>query len=363
MQNPDKTIAVEKEAITQLKNINKKSLKQKCKNLAKKLMGRAADPKDMIFWPAGMLLLGLTEIRDDQLSASVRKESCIEAVEEYHALWTSRQGGRVRFVDDALAGFSLLRMYEITADGKYLDSAHRIFAFLKDTAKDSERSIIYNVSGRDDFILADGVGMTALFLSYYGSVLKGLDVEDEAREAFDLAALQLINFRKNGCDSRTHLPYHAYSLTKGKLGILGWGRAVGWILMGVAGCAMYLPEDHEHRQTIMEWAKELVETAISYQRSDGAIAWDLPCMEGHVDSSATGMIGWSIKKIGSVMTDGLVESEDVLDKLDKALLYLTESSGKVIDSLSPCEDLAVHRQVYGTNAWGQGAVLACLKAK
>ena len=59
----------------------------------------------------------------------------------------------------------------------------------------------------------------------------------------------------------------------------------------------------------------------------------------------------------------IIESEDVLDKLDKALLYLTESSGKVIDSLSPCEDLAVHRQVYGTNAWGQGAVLACLKAK
>ena len=176
MQNPDKTIAVEKEAITQLKNINKKSFKYKCKNLAKKLMGRAADPKDMIFWPAGMLLLGLTEIRDDQLNSSVRKEACIEAFEEYHDLWISRQGGRVRFVDDALAGFSLLRMYEITADGKYLDSAHRIFAFLKDTAKDSEKSIIYNVSGRDDFILADGVGMTALFLSYYGSVLKGLDV-------------------------------------------------------------------------------------------------------------------------------------------------------------------------------------------
>ena len=393
MQSPDKTSIIEKEAIAQLERINQKTFLAKCKNVAKKIMKRAAEPKDMIFWPAGMLMLGLTEagqieqeaesaksgMEDELKAADSTKpdtkdglkaadstkpdtEDGLKAVEKYHDKWKSKQKGKVRYVDDALAGYSLLRMYETFGDSKYLDSANRIYSFLKNTSKNSEDSIIYNVSGKDDFILADGAGMTALFLSYYGYIMRSLGVEDESKKAFNLASLQLINYKNNGIDNRSGLPYHGYSLTKGKLGILGWGRAVGWIMMGLAGCVSYLPVDSDQRKQLIEWSEEIVKTVVSYQRDDGSWAWDLPCMEGHVDASATGMIGWSIKKLTPFMPRLTNELKSSNDKTDKALLPLTESSGKVLDSLSACEDLAVHRQVYGVNAWGQGAALACLKA-
>ncbi len=365
MQNSDMIIAIQREAVIQLHNNNKKPLKDACKDYIKKFIGRATSPKDMLFWPSGMLLLGITEKCSDKLSDISKsiEESYVKEVNGYYDLWSSKQKGRICYVDDALAGVSILRMYEATGNSKYLDTAHNIYAFLKNTSKDSGNSIIYNVSGKDDFILADGVGMTALFLSYYGYIISGLGLEDEAKEAYNLSSIQIINFMKNGCDSRTHLPYHGYSLTKGKLGILGWGRAVGWIMMGIAGCAMYLPKDHDKRKNIMDWAEELTKTIISYQRDDGSWSWALPCIEGHVDSSATGMIGWSFKKLYPHIKNRIEELEEAIVQSDNALLYLTDNNGKVLETLSPCEDLAVHRQVYGCYAWGQGAALACLKAE
>lgn len=364
MKNPETIAAIEREAIVQLKNINRKSFKARCKNMAKKIMGRASEPKDMLFWPVGMLLMGLTQTSSESVADdSELVELCKEAVKNYYDIWKKKQKGRVTHVDDALAGFSLLKMYELTADSRFLDSAHDIFDFLRMASKDKERSIIYNVSGKDDFILADGAGMTSLFLSYYGYIMNSLGVEDEAKEAYELATTQLINFMNNGCDMRTHLPYHGYSLTRGKLGIIGWGRAVGWIMMGMAGCAMFVPDTNIEKSKIMEWIYDLSNAVISYQRKDGAFSWALPCMEGHVDSSATGMIGWGIKNLYPYIECRSEKLRERIDNMDKALLYMTQTNGCVIESLSPCEDLAVHRQVYNCNAWGQGAALACLKAQ
>ena len=55
-------------------------------------------------------------------------------------------------------------------------------------------------------------------------------------EAAALARRQIGSFLNYGMDYLSSLPYHGYDRQSGvKYGIIGWGRATGWLLMGMSG--------------------------------------------------------------------------------------------------------------------------------
>ena len=63
----------------------------------------------------------------------------------------------------------------------------------------------------------------------------------DKQEYRELAVLQIVNFLSYGMDGKTGLPYHGYDMTDScKYGIIGWGRAVGWLLRGMMGCTRAL---------------------------------------------------------------------------------------------------------------------------
>lgn len=46
-------------------------------------------------------------------------------------------------------------------------------------------------------------------------------------------------------DAASGLPYHGFDSDTGvKYGIIGWGRAVGWLMSGISESLAYLPEKH-----------------------------------------------------------------------------------------------------------------------
>ncbi len=221
--NSEEMEALTAEAACELNDLLRKSPKEKAKDLLKKAAGRGVRPDDPVFWPAGILLMGLAESPAPAGRA---------AAEKYLSEWV-KDRCRVLFPDDALAGYAALRLYSSLGDGEEKEEMKKacdaVFSFLRETPKNSEGSIIYNPARGNEYIYADGAGQTALFLSEYARVFGN-------REAGDLAALQITNFLKHGIDDRTGLPYHAYDLSSGQyFGILGWGRAAGWLLMGMAG--------------------------------------------------------------------------------------------------------------------------------
>ena len=372
-------------SIDMLAAIDHKPFKQRVKGMVKTLLGRGrASDRDPLFWPAGFLLLGLTESEMPEART---------AASQYYRQWCTRRIP-VRYADDALAGYAALKLYEETGDESARETAAAVYRFLKDAPRDAAGSIIYHPSETNRCIYADGAGMTALFLAAYGrhdgrtatyAPLPGADqpVGDTGMTVSAFAALQLDNYRKYGMDERSGLPYHGYLLREAageapadgfrseKKGIIGWGRAVGFLLMGGREVAAGRKEEAcesleqdgyaECAAGARDLARRLSSAALSVMKPEGLFSWQLSAPEGHVDTSATAMIGWALSGCRELLSGSAAAGE-----VQKSISGIAEglsayvNDGKMTESLAECVDFGEHPQRYGAYPWGQGAALAFL---
>lgn len=358
---------VVKETVKQLNNIMNVSLSDRIKDAVKKALGRSVRTKDPLFWHAGMLMVGLVsalEYLEKVDDAKEIRDEIKASLEEHVDLWFRKTAGKVGFVDDALAGFALVRAYEITGNEKFREAADAVKTYIGNAGRDAEGAILYN-SGRSGNIFVDGIGQVSMFMAACGD------------DSFD-GNKQLRLFYKYGMDEESGLCYHGYELKKAdnddriaadrndsskngyvsdKKGILCWGRAFGWLIMGASVNAALGKADEESFSQF----RSLCEAALKYQRADGGWSWQLQALDGHIDLSATGMIAYAL---GYAVNNDVFGEADLPDKIRAALkkakecIYAHTKSGIVTDSLSSCDDFAVHYQTYGNYPWGQGAALA-----
>ncbi|WP_026503614.1 GNAT family N-acetyltransferase [Butyrivibrio sp. NC3005] len=382
--NPSDVVSKLCEAsFSMLEKIKHPDLKDKVKSGVKKAIGRGGLSKDLLFWPAGMLLLGLTE------DTSI--EQSLDLSREYISYW-EKQNKEFEHVDDALFGVTFLRMFEKTGDIAYLKHAEKLAFFLENAKKDKKGSVIYNVKGVDDYVLADGVGMVSMFFAAFGKVLekienkKELDKKEDnalnkysfdSKKAYNIALANLLNFKKYSTEEATKLPYHGYSFMETEsnhdednnrlypqtIGILGWGRAIGWLMLGISECLVDIPKDFEGYEELLKWMRKLTCKVLESQRNDGLFSWVMPGNRSRIDSSASGMIIYSIKKASKFIEGDMLSKELLEERIllgATGLFKLINQDGHVTDALGPCEDLGVYRQIYSSYPWGQGAVLAAL---
>ncbi len=343
-------------------NINKYSAKAMVKDTLKKLAGRSTTNRDMLFWPAGLLLHGLSEVCDVLPEKDPLKAETMKDIKNYIDTWAEAADESFSYVDDSLSGMTMLMLFKASGDNTYLKYAGKLYEYLCSYKKTTDGSTIYNASAGNDYVFADGAGQIAMFLFRFAA-------DTKSSEAFLKGAKELTNFYTYGFDARSALPYHAFSgESKEKLGLLGWGRACGWLLMGYAECLPLLREfssdiySEEVRDTCRVLAEQyllICHTVLSYLRPDGGFAWHIPSVEGKADTSAAAMIGYAFAKgiMADIFTDDTEEYKKAAIGVRDFLIAHTEN-GSVNNSLSGCEDLAVHRQIYGHYPWGQGTTLA-----
>ena len=384
-------------ALRNLQEIEHPSPLKRGKDTVKRLLKRPGDAsiQDPLFWPAGLLLLGLVETGNPEAQNSAKTY----LQRHLHA------GGahpRLLHVDDALAMGAGLRLLEkeeerIVAQkqeipqeasrlsaipsrfsdlssrredfssrrkdfSSLLHEGKRFADILRKLPADAEGSLIYNPASGGDDIFADGCGMVSFFFSLLAAC-KGQD-----RSSYlSFAASQLTAFLQHGMDKRSGLPYHGYSLKKGvKQGIPGWSRAAGWLLMGYTEYLIACKKKNG-RQSLPDEKLflpyfQLLQSILNCQREDGALSWILCSSEGAVDTSGLSMLCYAI---GRAEGEGLLaECPTLLPQqifsLRHSLLPYIREDGLVTGSLSACEDFAVHRQIYGSYPWGQGAALAAI---
>ena len=412
-------------ALRNLQEIEHPSPLNRGKDTVKRLLKRPGDAsiQDPLFWPAGLLLLGLVETGNPEAQNSARTY----LQRHLHA------GGahpRLLHVDDALAMGAGLRLYQKEEErigaleqqspqeasrrsaipsrfrdfssrredffsrredfssrredfssrredfssrrkdfssrrkdfSSLLHEGERFADILRKLPADAEGSLIYNPASGGDDIFADGCGMVSFFFSLLAAC-KGQD-----RSSYlSFAASQLTAFLQHGMDKRSGLPYHGYSLKKGaKQGIPGWSRAAGWLLMGYTEYLIACKKKNG-RQSLPDEKLflpyfQLLSNLLNCQREDGALSWILCSSEGAVDTSGLSMLCYAI---GRAEGEGLLaECPTLLPQqifsLRNSLLPYIREDGLVTGSLSACEDFAVHRQIYGSYPWGQGAALAAI---
>ena len=384
-------------ALHNLQEIEHPSPLKRGKDTVKRLLKRPGDAsiQDPLFWPAGLLLLGLVETENPEAQNSARTYL------QRH-LHAEKTPPRLLHLDDSLAMGAGLRLYQ--KEGKRLPAqeqeslqeasrrsaipyrfrdfssqredfssrredfssllheGERFADILRKLPADVEGSLIYNPASGGDDIFADGCGMVSFFFSLLASC------QGQDRSSYlSFAASQLTAFLQHGMDKRSGLPYHGYSLKKGcKQGIPGWSRAAGWLLMGyteyLIACKKMNGRQSLPDEKLFLPYFQLLQSILNCQREDGALSWILCSSEGAVDTSGLSMLCYAI---GRAEGEGLLaECPTLLPQqifsLRHSLLPYIREDGLVTGSLSACEDFAVHRQIYGSFPWGQGAALAAI---
>ena len=372
----DKTLLIEN-ACTELMAYGVPDRKMQLKRFVKKYMlGRKAAPKDMIFWPTGLLAEGLWHCRTElalQCGKGWKKESFdvelaqgqvrqIESVlEAYFDRWR-KKGMPLYFMDDLVAGETFLEQYlsrsadkeqaswqQDTRTRQYREAVDKMASFAMEYAKDETGSLLYRAKQRNGYVFADMLGLVCPFLYRYGMAF-------DRQECMELALKQIANFLAYGMDGESGLPYHGYDMAEGcKYGIIGWGRAVGWTLRGMSGCFL---SDYGRERLRTPFVR-LMDTVLAYQRSDGAFSWQLQALEGPLDTSVTGMICTALKEgielkilVGDNYRQALGRGKDSLAR--------SIHEGKVYDCSGECEGFAQYPQRYGAYPWALGPALMIL---
>jgi len=337
---------------------------EKIKQAVKKnLLGQKVAPADSFSWPNAMLGEGLLAAYE-----ATADRKYLAAVIRYLEQW-KKSGFKINYVDNLMNGSLALWTEELIQDKAAILYAEaekeQILALCRDAAKacaDWARSTKKTAEGilayrahHANWIFADAVGMASPFLCRYG-------VQKQDEELLNLGILQIQAFLKNGMDRRTGLPYHGYDeSTKIKYGIIGWGRACGWLMKGIAESVRWIPSRMREKRQLKTAFWALKDSAAKYQRRDGGFSWQLQAQDGPVDVSAGAMIGnaiWAISHKSEMKPDTLQTLQQLEDSFQISI-----TGGEVRNCSGECRGFAEYPQVYGVYPWGTGNVLRffCMK--
>lgn len=336
-------LSLVKEAEMELLHYPPKSLKQTMKRLA----GRAPR-RDRINWPTGLLAKSLVDYYMQNKNSEEARE-IISCLKRYFDKWLST-GSKIRCLDDAFAGMALIDLHQMTGEEKYKKGADMLAQYLFAHETDDAGSFTYRPKQNNNYIFADGVGLTCPFLCKYGKTYGDLN-------AMNLAVTQIQNFMAYGMDEKTGLPYHGYQMESGvKYGIIGWGRAVGWLMLGMAETLAYMEESRPSYEPIKQAYRRLVDKVEAYQLEGGLYSWQLGAKEGPVDTSATAMILYAIAR--SLDTKVLIGIHKSRMQRGRDALWNSVKDGRIYGALAECQGFSLYPQVYGAYPWSLGPALS-----
>jgi len=345
----------------QLGNYPTVSKNEKAKRMIKQyLLGQKTAPADPYSWPNAMLAEGLLETFE-----VLGEKKYLDAVVKYLEQWI-KAGLQIHYVDNLMNGHLALWiealveekaaiLYSESEKQQILAVCEKITescaAWVRNAAKSADGILVYRQQ-HASWIFADTVGMVCPFLCRYGTVKK-----DE--EMLNLGILQMQTFLQKALDKRSGLPYHGYDESSGvKLGIIGWGRACGWVMKGMADSMLWIPGKRREKRQLKIAFWKLKDSAAKYQRRDGGFSWQVQAQEGPVDVSAGAMIGNAIRKT-SQKSEPREDITELLNQLQESLL-ISVNAGIVTNCSGECHGFAEYPQVYGSYPWGTGSVLQFL---
>lgn len=337
--------------IYQLFNYPDKSVKFRIKNELKKALKRGYTLNNPMNWPNGLLMKGLTDAYENLGEDDTDRSEIIAKLRQYvddNLKWAEKTD----IPDLVISGETYLFMYKNSGEYKYKAAADTLYDYLCNKAsKAQDGSVIYRDKRDSDIVLADMLGMVCPFLVKYALCF-------DNKEAKELAKRQIINYINTAMDEKTSLPYHGYSLRKGlNYGIVGWGRATGWLLLAEASYLCGFSKDNDNNdeeyQLIFNSYMSIIRVLGDYMKNNGQLSWHILSKEDHADSSAMAMI---FEAMSIYRTD---EADRLLQKGIVALEALVKD-GNVVSSSKECIDFGMYPQEYGVYPWAQGPALSVL---
>lgn len=215
--------------------------------------------------------------------------------------------------------------------------------------KGEDRTVAYK-SHKRDFRFVDTVGFISPFLVNYG-------LKYNHSEAVDLGIEQILEYQKFGMMEHENIPCHTYDVrSKIPVGLFGWGRGLGWFMIGLADSWKALPQNNPHKTELTEIMKKTVKSVIKFQIENGGFHWLMFDPASRLDSSATATLAYFFsvaEKIPEI-------SEDCKKAKEKALNYLqsvTRRNGAIDFSQGDTKGIGVYSQNFDILPFTQGFCL------
>ncbi|OWK72453.1 glycoside hydrolase family 88 protein [Pedobacter sp. AJM] len=203
-------------------------------------------------------------------------------------------------IDNIKNGRSLLLLYKVTGQQKYLLAANKLYDQLQQQPRTKEGGFWHKKIYPNQMWL-DGLYMGEPFYAEYARLMK-------KDAAYDDIANQFIWMEKNARDLKTGLLYHGYDESRTerwadkKTGLSPhfWGRAMGWYMMALVDVLDNFPENHPKRKELLAILNRTATAAVKVQDAKSGVWFDilnLPAKKGnYLESSASSMFVYGLAK-------------------------------------------------------------------
>jgi len=203
-------------------------------------------------------------------------------------------------IDNVKNGRSLLLLYKVTGQAKYLTAATHLYEQLQNQPRTKEGGFWHKKIYPNQMWL-DGLYMGEPFYAEYATLMK-------KEAAFDDIANQFILMEKNSRDAKTGLLYHGYDESRlekwadkgtGKSPNF-WGRAMGWYIMALVDVLDNFPKTHPKYKELVAILNRTANAALKYQDAKTGVWYDIldmPTRKGnYLESSASSMFVYGFAK-------------------------------------------------------------------
>ncbi|MDF3078924.1 MAG: rhamnogalacturonides degradation protein RhiN [Sphingobacteriaceae bacterium] len=203
-------------------------------------------------------------------------------------------------IDNVKNGRTLLSLFKVTGQKKYLKAAETLYQQLKNQPRTNEGGFWHKKVYPYQMWL-DGLYMGEPFYTEYAAM-----VNDE--KAFDDIANQFIFMEKHARDPKTGLLYHGWDESKNEkwadkssgTSPNFWGRAMGWYAMALVDVLDNFPASHPKRGELINILTRTASAIKGSQDSRSGVWFDIldkPSLKGnYLESSVSSMFVYALAK-------------------------------------------------------------------
>ncbi|MBT9460407.1 MAG: glycoside hydrolase family 88 protein [Rugosibacter sp.] len=309
--------------------------------LGYRLLGR---PSGALTWPLGLAFLCLNA------SSDKAKKECAWIEKCFHGLIDSQGQSTLAGVaiDRGGLGYAALRLFELTQNPRYLTYAKaqgEAFACLPG----AQKGCIPYTAGKH-WVLVDTVAFICPFLAR----LSRLTAEPHYA---NIALRQLDALWQHGRADDGWI-FHAFDAnTLETSGIAGWGRGVGWLLVGVVDTVCELPEGEDKTRWLVR-GQQLLEKLATCQREDGHWPWRLDEPLAAPDSSVTALVAYALARWRQANFAEAVFQPRMLDRARSAIESVTDDKGRVGQCSGEAAGMGDYSTTFGCFLWAQAPAVA-----
>lgn len=310
--------------------------------IAFKLLGR---PHGALSWPLGLAFLMLNSSETQVRFELNWIERCLSGIFDQQKLSPARP-----HIDRAPVAYAAMRLDEIRQEnGLYLQLATSMAESFAQSDGASDGTIPYTPGS--SLVLVDTLGFLCPFLARFARITG-------QREYAYLAVRQIDAFLQNATDPGTGWICHAFDRhARSNLGLIGWGRGVGWLLLGLTDTLLELDDDAE-KQRLAAITNLWFEKLAGIQRPDGHWPWHLTVASETADSSLTSLVAYSLSRLMRTLPDLFNQHQIMLNRSRAAIDQVTTSAGQVTQASGEAGGIGTYSEHFGSYLWALGPAVA-----